>query len=588
MSELFTDAIEELTKNNQRDEHANTIEQVIGILRRRIDDSFSDENGDAWIYYTDGKRKRFFEVESTAFKDYIRVEINQLVGSPRESWVESIIKLFASEARRQGRRKIALRRTNKGGAWYLQINEDQTILLHDGLISIENSTTIFRNFNHQKPLEVDLSATVQDLDRLDKYLNFRDQRERELFKTILPAYVIPGIQKPIQLTRGPAGAAKSTVGRVTKLIIDPSIARDGIEYPKDDRDWEVNCREHDIILLDNLSKLTKDQQDELCRIVTGKTSNRRKLYSDKDSYNTNLKATILINAIDLTDLNSDFLDRAIIWELSRIDDNKRISDEEFYHRLDDDLPKIRGAIMRILAIVQTAIVDSVHIPPLRLRDFATYAVKCAIARNIPPDTFFAWFNEKVELQKEESIAQSPIIEPLVKFMESRTEWVGTASSLLKLLTEQEYGSIEGEGIHERTVIRHTPPNWFKTPEKLGTELSKVGFLLERVGLSCIKDRKGKTRTRNLYIRNLGETAVRPVRQEDLSTTNWRTVDEKRAVPVLSALSAETELADSRPAGGQQNKNSCPPISLEGEPLIVTVETVDFENYSSEERDADGV
>lgn len=583
MSELYDDAMNELQKKEQQQEHANTIEKAITILRTQIEDSFSDENGDAWIYYKDNGKTRFIEVESTAFKDFIRVEINRLAGTPRENWVESIVKLFASEARRAGRQHIALRHTTKNGAWYLQINPDEAIVITNGTIAIVNAGTMFRNFQHQKPLDVDLNANIDDINLLDKYINFRDTTERTTFKITLPAYAIPKIPKPIQLSRGPPGSAKSTIGRVTKLIIDPSTARDGISYPEDERDWEVNCREHDIILLDNLSKLSKEQQDECCKIVTGKASNRRKLYTDKDSYTTNLKATILINAIELTDLNSDFLDRAMIWELARIDEDKRIPEEEFYENLSRDIPKIRGAIIQIIAKAQVTTVDSAHLPRLRLKDFGRWCIACATAMNIKPEQAQELINEKVELQKDESVAQSPIFEPLQKFMHDRDTWKGTATELLKLLTEQEFGVIEGDAQHEHTKIRNVPPNWFKTPAKLGEELSRISFLLGRIGLMLTRDTTGKKRTRILILQSLSENAVLAVRQPETLTTKQQTEDQKSAVPCRPHCPPEEVSADSRTAGGQQNKNCCPPGSSDDEQVICTEETVDFDNFSFEDK-----
>lgn len=145
---------------------------------------------------------------------------------------------------------------------------------------------------------------------------------------------------------------------------------------------------------------------------------------------------------------------------------------------------------------------------LRLADFDKWAARCATVRGREYETFKHNLELKAKTQRDETLTQSPITEPVEKFMEERDEWEGSAGDLLKLLTEQEYGRLVGEGAYERVQVQNVPKHWPKGPAAFGKELSRVSFLFPHMGLRVTRDRD--KRSRKLKIRKLESFANFPV------------------------------------------------------------------------------
>lgn len=509
---------------------------AVGSLREYIPQLVRDETGEAWVQFRDRGLLRFALAEGTEFCDWLRVSLHAMTGSPRESWVEPIAKLFAAEARRQQPRTLHLRTANIQDAWFFDLSERQTLILKPGSLELTEPAPIFRRYPQQDALEADLSANIADLDRLRRYLAFADALEADLFLSTLPAYLVPGIARPVQLARGPPGSAKSTIGAITKAVLDPQRGGyRGGPLPRDDRDWFGIARRHSIVFCDNLASLSRQQQDEICRSVTGRTVEQRKLYTTSEITTATIKPGIILNAIDLSGLASDFLDRTFIWELARIPDEQRIPEEQLWHDLRRDLPLIRGALFRILAHARELINQVEQPGDLRLQDFALWAAACAAARGQTPEVFARELRLKAELQRDETIAQSNLTGPLGRFMASRESWEGSAEELLQELTKQEYSEIIGEGVHERTVVRNPPKTWYRDPRSLGKELSRTEFLLPHMGFRLVRKQAHRGR-RVLRLETFAESHASNASEPPGSLNSWVTAPENdHKSPEISCL-----------------------------------------------------
>jgi energy-coupling factor transporter ATP-binding protein EcfA2 len=473
-----------------------TIDDVKLKIDACLIEMFPDEQNEAWIKYYDKEQIVFTSIERQKFQDFVRVQV-YLTAGPKELWVKPLVNLYASNARRKPKKRLYLRSADVIGSWYYQINEQNCVRMTNGIIELLPSPTMFKLLNHQLPLEINLDVEPGQLDLLDKYTNFINQSESELFKTIICTYMIPGIAKPIHLTQGPPGSAKSTIGKLLKRIIDPSISMDrGIKFPAKEEDWFVMCMKHQLLFFDNLNNLSKQQQDDVCRIVTGTGLEKRKLYTDSESILGSFQGIIVMNGIQLDDLNSDFLDRCLINEVRRISNTKRINEIEFWQNFEKDLPLIRGAIFHVIAKAQAILPTLEHTDykDFRLSDFAKHATSVALARGHDRDKFMEALKEKIDTQASETIEQSEVAEALIRFMENRDEWKGTAHDLLKELTEFQYGQIVGSGNYEKMQVGRTSKTWPQNHKVLGKELEKVAYLFPKYNLWVRKYRDMNSRT----------------------------------------------------------------------------------------------
>lgn len=505
--------------NTKKDKIISSISEAKELLFSSIIDSFGDESGDAWTLYNDALndeefRPRFASINSAQFTDWLRLKLILKTGKPVENWIEPLIKTAASRARRNGTRRLYIRACSHDGAFWFHLNEKQVLEIRDGTTTLRGTQPLFRSYPHQAPLEIAHDAEITDLDLLDKYL-YMNVSEKELFKTVIATFAIPGIAKPITSSRGPPGSSKSTSQRMIKELIDPSRVRnEGSEYPKNEKDWFVRSQQHYIVLLDNIGRLTKYQQDELSRMCTGRTLEARKLFTDNTLLSAHIRIAILVNAIDLSNLQSDYLDRSLLWDMQRIPDDVRAPEETLWETFKEDAPRIRGAIFKLIAAAQTRI-DDIRPPGFfRLADFARWATAIAEARGISAEEFHQQLELKAELQRDESITQSQLAEPLITFMSDKDQWEGTAKELLKLLTEQEYGVPAGELGNEYVLIKNVPKTWFKSPEGLGKELTHISWLLPRIGLTVERPRTGKSR-KIIFRKKSVTTVTETSRQKNL-------------------------------------------------------------------------
>ena len=122
------------------------------------------------------------------------------------------------------------------------------------------------------------------------------------------------------------------------------------------------------------------------------------------------------------------------------------------------------------------------------------------------------------LQKDETILQSVIAQPILDFMNDRDFWEGTASELMKLLESQEFGIISGYGTDEKQIVKNIPKWWIKSPAEFGKQMSRIAFALEYEGLNLDRNpenRKGHKRVLRLKKVSFAKSPVTPVIQRNL-------------------------------------------------------------------------
>ena len=112
----------------------------------------------------------------------------------------------------------------------------------------------------------------------------------------------------------------------------------------------------------------------MCRAITGSSNQRRKLYTDEDESIHSFRSKIVLNGIIPTLEYPDLQTRLITYERKTLDDNNRISDEEFDKQFKELLPSVLGQIFIILAktLEQFDKLKDTIKPKTRLADFEIY------------------------------------------------------------------------------------------------------------------------------------------------------------------------------------------------------------------------
>ena len=134
--------------------------------------------------------------------------------------------------------------------------------------------------------------------------------------------IIPEIAHPILDIHGPAGAAKSSLQTVIKMLIDPSKPT-LLSLHKEIREFIQQVAHNYLAFYDNVKYISPELSDEICKAVTGIGSTKRELYTDDDDVVYEYKHCLSFTGINVPLTESDALDRCLMTEQSDIDDEQR-------------------------------------------------------------------------------------------------------------------------------------------------------------------------------------------------------------------------------------------------------------------------
>lgn len=311
------------------------------------------------------------------------------------------------------------------------------------------------------------------LDELRNFLNCEDDDTWALLASWLVMTVHPNGPYPILSVTGEQGSAKTSACKMLRSIVDPNRA-DLRALPKDERDLMIACSNSWVQAFDNLSGLTQEWSDALCRIATGASFTTRTLHSDSDETVFSVKRPIMTNGIIDSTGFPDLLERSASIFLRAIPDSKRRDERELWTAFNDAKPRILGAVLTA-ASVALANWQTVKLPQLpRMADFAIWAVAAEKGTGLPENAFLTAYNSNRSASNEMAL-DTPLVCELREFMEHLTgnNWIGTASDLLKALNN----FVMGKG--EVTTAKY---GWPKSPNALTGKLRRFAPNLRAVGL----------------------------------------------------------------------------------------------------------
>ena len=263
--------------------------------------------------------------------------------------------------------------------------------------------------------------------------------------------------------------------------------------PKDTNSLIQNLYHHWFTTFDNVSTLSSEFSDLLCRVVTGTGYSKRKLYSDDDDVFYSFKRCVCLNGINLQAYKADLLDRSILVQLERVPKDKRKYAEQLNKDFQDALPVILGGIFDTLSAAMKIYptVDIKEVP--RMADFARWGYAIAEVLGYGGEEFIRIYTENAELQHDEVLDNSIVGSFIRDFIEMQPQktWEGTATELLKELQDDDvYGKREKE----------LPKN----PQTLVRRLNDVKTTLEEKDIKYVT---GQGSGKKITVWKIGENTV---------------------------------------------------------------------------------
>ncbi|MGW2365118.1 hypothetical protein ACWCZ5_05985 [Streptomyces sp. NPDC001667] len=179
----------------------------------------------------------------------------------------------------------------------------------------------------------------------------------------------PSLPRPIAYLTGEQGTGKSTSGRMLVGLLE-GVRAPLRQPPASIRDFGVTASAGWILPMDNLSSISDDLSQALCRAVTGDAQTGRALYSDDDVSVLDYQRPVLLTGIDVGAVDNDLAERMMPLELQAI--TKRRTITELWGAYERAHPQLLGALLDLAVLVwadlPAAAEDLAHLP--RMADFA--------------------------------------------------------------------------------------------------------------------------------------------------------------------------------------------------------------------------
>lgn len=432
-----------------------------------------------------------YRLRSKEFKSWLAGQCWQAyLKAPNTDSINTALNVLEAIARFEGKEhRLEVRVAACDGAIYYDLCDptgravkiDKT-----GWQVVDDPPNLFKRYPHMQPqVEPKSGGNIEQL--LD-FINVADPNHKLLLKIYTVACFQPDIAHPVLDFEGEQGSGKTSVAKIIRTTIDPS-ALEVLSFPHGVNGLVQKLAHNYVAPFDNLTSLSAEESDCLCRAVTGEGFSKRQLYTDDDDIVYRYRRCILLNGINIVATRPDLLDRSLIIRLDRIPPNERREEKELWARFNACLPYILGAVFDCLSKAMS-IYSNVHLPELnRMADFTRwgYAIEQALARK-EQSGFLRAYSENIKAQNDEAISASPVANAVVEFMKANDCWEGSPSVLYKEL----------EAIALRLKLADSRA-WPSAANWLSRRLNEIKTNLREAGIEVNLDKEGE---RKIYLRKV--------------------------------------------------------------------------------------
>ncbi|MGD0465793.1 MAG: hypothetical protein ABSA84_03770 [Gammaproteobacteria bacterium] len=284
--------------------------------------------------------------------------------------------------------------------------------------------------NNMKPLPTPL--TGGNIDLLWKYINI-PKYTRILIVAWLLECLRPNTDFPILVLYGAYGSAKSTTQEFLCNLIDPSLVNLR-GAPRNMDDIMVAAANSHIISYNNMSALSRLNQDDFCNLATGGGIGKRMLYKNREELLVEIKRPVIMNSINNIVTARDLISRSIVIELPEIPDHERKTGTQLQHEFIQDYPYILGGLYDLYVSVLKVLPEIQLTEKPRLADFALLGTALERVLNLEQETFIKSLQSNSQSNLLNSLELHPIFETLINFIVRERYFKGTFSELLDQLS----------------------------------------------------------------------------------------------------------------------------------------------------------
>jgi hypothetical protein len=204
----------------------------------------------------------------------------------------------------------------------------------------------------------------------------------------------------------------------------------------------------------------------------------------------------MFNGITDVATRPDLLDRSVLITLTPITEADRKPEDELWRDFHEARPRILGALLDAVA-VGLANINTVKLDRLpRMADFAKWVTACEPGFGWKSGTFMQAYLDNRAMANESAIEGSTIGALMVKLMEDRDSFTGTAKELMEL--------VEAMLPKERSGNVKLPAGWPKSVRAFSGEVRRIAPNLRAVRINVAFGRHTKKGTL-ITLERKGET-----------------------------------------------------------------------------------
>ena len=264
---------------------------------------------------------------------------------PKQAPIKEAISQLYSYARNHGEeRKPRIRVNFVDGALWLDLGRSDwkgvRITEEGWTVKDKITAPLIRG---QGMRDLPIPAAGGDINALRDFTNSRTDEEFVLFCGCTVGLFNTFGNYTTTIFCGPAGSAKTSACRVMRRLVDPNKV--DTKPFSSARDLRHAAGSTHVIGLENISGISGEFSDEICRLNTGLSFSERLYYSQGREFQSNAHCPVLINGIppDLAE-RDDLIDRTVTFSFSLLGD-KLISDDVFWREFNGARPRLLGALL---------------------------------------------------------------------------------------------------------------------------------------------------------------------------------------------------------------------------------------------------
>lgn len=449
---------------------------VAGTLRQmcldlRVIPFRAEDIGGLYVRYPVRGRHEIDGLRSSRFRAWLAAKyFDSMQVEPNQVDIEGALLLLAAMAEFSEPRKLHTRIGTVGGKIYLDLcnEERQAVEIDaDGWRVVDEPPLWFLR-GSMKALPVPRpGGSLMDL---REFVNASDG-DFVLLVGWLLASMAPDIAYPILALSSEHGSGKTTLTNLLKSLIDPD-GTGGIAPFKDADALCAAASSRHVVAVDNLSRISGEDSDYLCRVATGMGIVRRKLYTDGESYESYFRKPLILNGIAFAPDRADLLDRCYPISLLPLTAGRK-QDSELRAAFERARPGILGAL---LTAVSAALREQDYnlAPAVRMIDAAAFVMRAEKGGALPwaPGTFERVLLAKEQDKQGEAVTGTPIGRILLELAEE-----GAWEGYVKALFDQVKSRADDE---ERITLP-------KSVRGFGAALTRLTPMLRGLGVAVVRE-----------------------------------------------------------------------------------------------------